>query len=149
MAELTEALVEKQTAMDFFRLLSLVLNDSSMTRRPDSVKERQTLAPCKIGLAPNELFKPEDLSQAQKGALEKGFLTGKEVVKSATRNSFINMNGWMLSKDMGRYGTDYLVRAVVADAGWGGLRPNLIPRGPLRGFCGKATQRETPVYLDF
>ena len=112
MAELTEALVEKQTAMDFFRLLSLVLNDSSMTRRPNSVKERQTLSRlAKIGLAPNELFNPEDLSQAQKGALEKGFLTGKEVVKSATRNSLINMNGWMLSKDMGRYGTDYLVRA--------------------------------------
>jgi hypothetical protein len=121
MAELTEALVEKQTAMDFFRLLSLVLNDSSMTRRPDSVKERQTLARlAKIGLAPNELFKPEDLGQAQKVALEKGFLTGKEVVKSATRNSFINMNGWMLTKDMGRYGTDYLMRAMVADAGWGG-----------------------------
>jgi len=121
MAELTEALVEKQTAMDFFRLLSLVLNDSSMTRRPDSVKERQTLERlAKIGLAPNELFKPEDLSQAQKVALEKGFLTGKEVVKSATRNSFINMNGWMLTKDMGRYGTDYLMRAMVADAGWGG-----------------------------
>ena len=121
MAELTEALVEKQTAMDFFRLLSLVLNDSSMTRRPNSVKERQTLSRlAKIGLAPNELFNPEDLSQAQKDALEKGFLTGKEVVKSATRNSLINMNGWMLSKDMGRYGTDYLVRAVVADAGWGG-----------------------------
>jgi len=121
MDKLTDALVEKQTAMDFSRLLSLVLNDSSMTRRPDSVKERQILARlAKIGLAPNELFNPEDLSQAQKGALEKGFLTGKEVVKTATRNILINMNGWMLSKDMGRYGTDYLMRAMVADAGWGG-----------------------------
>lgn len=124
MDKLTEALVEKQTAMDFFRLLSLVLNDSSMTWRPDSVKERQALARfAKIGLAPNEQFNPEDLSQAQKGALEKGFLTGKEVVKSATRNNLINMNGWMLVKDMGRYGNDYLVRAVVADAGWGGPEP--------------------------
>jgi hypothetical protein len=76
---------------------------------------------------PNELFNPEDLSQAQKGALEKRFLTGKEVVKSATRNGLINMNGWMLSKDMGRYGTDYLVRAVVADATWGGPSLSLIP----------------------
>ena len=44
MDKLTNALVEKQTAMDFFRLLSLVLNDSSMTRRINSVKERQTLS---------------------------------------------------------------------------------------------------------
>lgn len=121
MDQLTDALVEKQTAMDFFRLLSLVLNDPSMTRRPNSVKERQTLARlAKIGLAPNEVFNSEDLSQGQKGALEKGFLTGKEVVKSATRNNLINMNGWMLTKNMGRYGTDYLTRAVIADAGWGG-----------------------------
>jgi len=121
MAQLTEALVEKQTAMDYFRLLSLVLNDSTMTKRQNSLKERGLLERlAKIGLVEGSLFDPTDLSQAQKDALEKGFLAGKQEVKSATRKSLINMNGWMLTKNMGHYGTDYLVRAVIADAGWGG-----------------------------
>ncbi|MFH1595440.1 MAG: DUF1254 domain-containing protein [Pseudomonadota bacterium] len=121
MDQLTEALVEKQTAMDYFRLLSLVLNDSTMTKRQNSLKELGMLERlAKIGLGEGSLFNPVDLSQAQKEALEKGFSAGKQEVKSATRNSLSNMNGWMLTKDMGRYGTDYLVRAVIADAGWAG-----------------------------
>jgi hypothetical protein len=121
MAQLTEALVEKQTAIDYFRLLSLVLNDSTMTKRRNSLQEVQTLARlAQIGLAEGVRFDPADLSQAQKTALENGFIAGKQEVKSGTRDSFINMNGWILSKDMGNYGTNYLARAAVADAVWGG-----------------------------
>ena len=31
------------------------------------------------------------------------------------------INGWMVTKDMGNFGTDYPTRAAVADAGWVGL----------------------------
>ena len=120
-AKLTRALVEHQTAMDYFQLLSLVLNDPTMTKRSDSCKEIETLERlAKIGLAEGVTFDPAKLSEEQKTALEKGFAAGKDKVKQATRESLIPMNGWMLTRDMGNYGTDYLTRAVIADAGWAG-----------------------------
>ncbi len=121
MAELTQALVENQTAMDYFQLLSLSLNDPGMNKRKDSLKEVQTLEfLAKIGVAEGLIFNPGEVSDPQKVALKEGFNAGKQKVKAAIRNGMITMNGWMLSKNMGNYGTDYLSRAAVADAGWGG-----------------------------
>ncbi len=82
MAELTQNLIEQQTAMDYFRLLSLVLNDSTMSKRTDSLEEVEVLKRlAKIGLQEGVVFDPAKLSDTQKAALEKGFAGGKQKVK--------------------------------------------------------------------
>lgn len=121
MPQLAQALVEVQTAMDYFQLLSLVLNDPTMTKRIDSLKEVEILARLsKIGLAEGTLFDPSALDEATMTALEEGFEAGKQAVKVAVREGLLPMNGWMVTKDMGDFGTDYLTRAAIADAGWAG-----------------------------
>ncbi len=132
MAQLVQAMVEVQTAMDYFQLLSVALNDPAMTKRTDSLKEVETLARlAKIGLQQGTLFDPAALDQPTKAALEAGFEAGKQVVKDAVRGGMIPMNGWMVTKDMGNFGTDYLTRAAIADAGWGGPEA----KSHIGGFC--------------
>lgn len=85
MAELTQNLVEQQTAMDYFQLLSLVLNDATMTKRTDSLEQLGILKRlAKIGLQEGVVFDPTKLSDTQKVALEKGFAAGKQNVKGNT-----------------------------------------------------------------
>jgi hypothetical protein len=132
MPQLAQALVEVQTAMDYFQLLSLALNDPTMTKRVDSLKEVETLARlAKIGLRVGVLFDPATLDQATKDALEAGFEAGKQMVKTAVREGMLPMNSWMVTKDMGKFGTDYLTRAAIADAGWGGPEA----KSHIGGFC--------------
>ena len=126
MPQLVQAMVEVQTAMDYFQLLSLALNDPTMTKRTDSLKEVETLARlAKIGLQEGTLFDPTALDQTTKDALEAGFEAGKQTVKAAVREGMVPMNGWMATKDMGNFGTDYLTRAAIADAGWGWARSQI------------------------
>lgn len=42
MLQLAQAMVEVQTAVDYFQLLSLAHNDPTMTKRTDSLKEVET-----------------------------------------------------------------------------------------------------------
>jgi hypothetical protein len=132
MPQLVQAMVEVQTAMDYFQLLSLALNDPTMTKRTDSLKEVETLSRlAKIGLHEGTVFDPAELDQATKAALEAGFEAGKQTVKAAVREGMLPMNGWMATKDMGDFGTDYLTRAAIADSGWAG--PGAASH--IAGFC--------------
>lgn len=119
MEELTELLVEKQKAVDYFQLLSLALNDPSLTKRTDSIKEAETLRRlAKIGVAEGITFDPTVFNKKEKKALVAGFRKAKAFVKETIRKSLIDMNHWMLPRGMG-LGNDYLMRAAVADAFWG------------------------------
>jgi hypothetical protein len=132
MLQLAQAMVEVQTAVDYFQLLSLALNDPTMTKRTDSLKEAETLSRlAAIGLAEGVMFDPETLDPSVRSALEAGFEAGKQEVKTAVRKGMTPMNGWMVTKDMGNFGTDYLTRAAIADAGWAGPEA----KSHLGGFC--------------
>lgn len=132
MLQLVQAMVEVQTAKDYFQLLSLALNDPTMTKRTDSLKEVEMLARlAKIGLQEGTLFDPTVLDKTTEDALEAGFEAGKQTIKTAVREGMIPMNGWMATKDMGNFGTDYLTRAAIADAGWAGPEA----KSHIGGFC--------------
>jgi hypothetical protein len=85
----------------------------------------------RIGLMEGNLFDPAVLDKATRDAMEAGFEAGKQKVKAAVRDGMIPMNGWMVTKDMGNFGTDYLTRAAIADAGWGGPEA----KSHIGGFC--------------
>lgn len=80
-------MVEKQTAMDYFTILSLVLNDRTMTKRKNSLKEVETLRRLKqLGIAQGVTFDSQKISTKLKTALERGFAAGKK------KNQLIRIN---------------------------------------------------------
>ena len=72
----------------------------------------------KIGIVPGEPFEINKLDPAVQAAL-------KEVPQEALKKIEANkeamgevLNGWVVTKGLGKYGTDYMKRAVVAAFGW-------------------------------
>jgi hypothetical protein len=113
--------VDVETAEDFFTILSLVLNDPSMSRMKDSRKEAELLERLKtIGIGPGLDFQWSKLSPKLQAALTTGFKQGYKQVKTAMRANLVPMNGWMVLRNAGGFETGWLDRAVMADAGWGG-----------------------------
>lgn len=123
---LTTHQVKRQTAEDFFTFLHLVLNDPSMPLMEDSKKEGKMLADLEtIGLGPGKNFQWSALDTKLQEALVKGFKNGFNRVRKATQEGLVSMNGWMVPGSEGRFATDYLNRAVMADVGWAGPDKNI------------------------
>jgi hypothetical protein len=72
----------------------------------------------KIGLVPGQPFDMGKLDPAVQAALKDIGKTSLQRIE-ANRNMMGEMvNGWVVTKGLGIYGTDYLKRAVVAAFGW-------------------------------
>lgn len=126
MADLTTRQVDRQTAEDFFTYLNLVLNDPSMPLMKDSKKEAEMLSRLsKLGIGPGKNFQWSSLDRKMQNALTEGFINGYKKVKKATQESLVPMNGWMVLNVEGGFETEYLTRAVLADAGWAGPDSNI------------------------
>jgi hypothetical protein len=94
MAELTE-IATSITGVDLLQLVSLVLNDPTLTRRDDSAKELTTLDQlARIGLAPGSTFDPERLSHAQRAVVEDAFGAAKRESAEHVLQSYQDSNGW-------------------------------------------------------
>jgi hypothetical protein len=72
----------------------------------------------KIGLVPGQLFDLGKLDPAVQAALKDMPKTALEKIEASKGMLGEVVNGWVVSKGLGRYGTDYLKRAVVAAFGW-------------------------------
>jgi hypothetical protein len=71
-----------------------------------------------IGITRCQTFDPEKLDPAVQVALKDVPQTALKVIE-ANRNSMGKVvNGWVIAKGLGRYGSDYLKRATVAAYGW-------------------------------
>ena len=71
-----------------------------------------------IGIEPCKTFDMTKLDPAVQEALKDLPQTGLKQIE-ANKNALGKMvNGWVITKDLGRYGTDYMKRAVVAAFGW-------------------------------
>jgi hypothetical protein len=97
MAELVE-IASSLTGVDLLQLVSLVLNDPTMTLRADSAKEIGTLQRiARLGLAPGVAFDPAWLSDAQKKIVEAAFVEAKHESARHVQASLFNKNGWSMS----------------------------------------------------
>ncbi|MEH6606062.1 MAG: DUF1214 domain-containing protein [Pseudomonadales bacterium] len=74
-----------------------------------------------IGIGPNRDFDANDLSEASRKGLLRAIEDGKNIVEAATQHTIPDFNGWMISKQIGRYGFDYMHRASVVKGGYGNL----------------------------
>ena len=95
MAELVD-IASGLTAIDLLQLVSLVLNDKTMTLRTDSAKELDTLSRMsQVGLRPGVVFDPSWLTDAQKQVAETAFSEGKQEATQHTLAEMKDTNGWL------------------------------------------------------
>ncbi|WP_170150229.1 DUF1254 domain-containing protein [Parahaliea mediterranea] len=74
-----------------------------------------------IGVGPGVDFDAEALSPATRQSLLAAIDEGRAIVEASTARTIADVNGWMISRNIGRYGFDYMHRASVARGGYGNL----------------------------
>ena len=94
MADLVE-IATNLTGIDLLQMVSLVLNDPTMTLRADSAKEIATLERiARLGLVPGVAFDPAWLSDAQRKVVEAAFAEAKQESLRRFQASRFTRNGW-------------------------------------------------------
>jgi hypothetical protein len=117
----------KLDAATFFTRLSALMQDNPPA--PVDAEALQRFAA--IGIVPGEPFQFSQLDPAVARGLEQGVSLGRaKIFAEAKQPHGKVVNGWEFMNDVGRYGTDYLWRAVVALVGLGANLPEdaLYPR---------------------
>jgi hypothetical protein len=71
-----------------------------------------------IGIVPGKPFDPSNLGQAVQGFLKDLPQRALTEISSHRGDLGADVNGWVKTIGLGRYGTDYMKRAVVAAFGW-------------------------------
>ena len=123
MAEISD-ITKTMTPLDYLQLTSLVINDSAMTKRTDSLKEVQTLKHLeRLGLREGYLFDPAGVTPAQKKAIEEGFFEARAEARRAVDEGLLDMNGWKLQTSLFYSENDYVLRAGAAEIAWGSPVP--------------------------
>lgn len=74
-----------------------------------------------IGVGPNADFDPAQLDEATREGLLRAIEEGQSIVEAATARTIPDFNGWMISREIGRYGFNYMHRAAVVAGGYGNL----------------------------
>ena len=74
-----------------------------------------------IGIGPSADFDPEKLGEPERRGLERALEAGRELLAAAGQRARPGERGWIVPRLVGRYGLDYLARAVVVLNGYGNL----------------------------
>jgi hypothetical protein len=72
----------------------------------------------RIGLVPGQPFDPSKLDAATQAALKDVGKTAQAQIFAQQAKSGVKQNGWLIPGAAGRYGTNYLARALIAAFGW-------------------------------
>jgi hypothetical protein len=108
----------------FFSRLNALMVDN-----PPDPADPQTMARLtRIGVTPGATFSMMAYSPEVRKAIEEGVAQGQKLMRETVRGK--NVNGWEITLDQGRYGTNYLYRASWTFFGVGG---NLAEDGHLPG----------------
>jgi len=122
--------VDKQTAEQYFTLLSVILNDPTMPTLTDSIMEADMLKQLEVfNIGKGLTFDWATLTTEQKTALETGFKAGFESVRKTLKTNLIDMNGWGVVRNDGGFETHWMDRAIIADAAWAAPDKNISHGG--------------------
>jgi hypothetical protein len=106
-----EVLLNMSTADYFNRMAQLMCKDAPPAEADKPMLEKMA----KIGIEPCKPFDASKLdAQVQEGLPKKALAD----ITAHKNDMGMIKNGWVISKGLGRYGTDYMKRAVVAAFGW-------------------------------
>ncbi len=115
MTDKPQTVILNMSAEEYFTRLARLMGSSA----PPAAEDAPMLARmAQIGIVPGQAFDPAKLDAKTRDALKD--LPRRALAQiEANKNSVgSTVNGWIMSKDLGRFGTDYMKRAVVAGFGW-------------------------------
>lgn len=112
--------VAKMGAPEFFTRFATLLQGN-----PPAKADSQVLEQIKnLGLVPGQPFDVSKLDAASAKAVEEGAKAGLAAIVAAAKGSTGDLrNGWTVHWDLGRYGTNFGLRAVIAWADLGADAP--------------------------
>jgi len=109
-----EVILAMDTAKYFTMMARLMCKDA-----PPAPEDAPLVAKmATIGIVPCQPFDMSKLDPALQAALKDLPQAGLKSIEANKNNMGKVVNGWVISKGLGRYGTDYMKRAVVAAFGW-------------------------------
>lgn len=104
---------------DYFTLMAKLMKDNPATRADAPVVARLA----KLGIIPGKTFdidkSPAPIARALKAAPK----AAVKVIIAQEKKGGKEVNGWLISTQTGRYGTDYAQRAFITAIGLGANRP--------------------------
>ncbi len=108
--------LQKMTSASFFDALAQLLKSN-----PPPASDAPILAKlATIGVIPGEKFNPSKLDPAVTKGLDKSLSMALEKLQEAAKNSGTPVNGWQMPPSiLGKFGTEYEIRAIVALVGLG------------------------------
>lgn len=111
------AQVAGMDAPTFFKTFTALLKDN-----PPHAEDAPLVAELKtIGISPGEPFDPAKLGPEVLQTLDEAVRDAREKIMNQVRMTGIERKGWGFNRNVGRYGTDYLIRATTALGGLGAL----------------------------
>lgn len=99
----------------YFNLMAKLMGGAA----PPAAEDAPMLARmAKIGIVPGAPFEMSKLTPAVRSALNGIPQTALKKIEANQKSLGAVVNGWVITKGLGTYGTNYLKRAVVAAFGW-------------------------------
>jgi hypothetical protein len=112
--------VAKMDAQTFFTRFAELLPGNP----PAKDDARMVEAINKLGIVPGQPFVLAKLDAASAQAVEAGVQAARDAIVGAAKGSIGDLrNGWTIHWDLGRYGTNYGLRAIIAWLGLGASAP--------------------------
>jgi hypothetical protein len=90
-----------------------------------------------IGIGPSVKLELAQLDAETRRGLERALEAGSALVGAASQRTQAAVNGWIVPRAVGRYGFDYLARAVVVRNGYGNLPEESLYAAALLDHEGK------------
>lgn len=115
--EMSGERIDPRAGLAFFDVLNAHLRDLPPRAGEEALMSQFDL----IGVGRHHDFDPQTLSAGARRGLERAIVDGEAIVQAATQRTIPDYNGWMISREIGRYGFSYMHRASVARGGYGNL----------------------------
>jgi hypothetical protein len=109
--------VDPLVTLEFFEVMNRVIKTLPRRAGEDALLAQFD----QIGVGPNSNFSIDELDADTRAGLEQALVDGADLVQASTQRTIASYNGWMISKDIGRYGYKYMHRASVVKGGYGNL----------------------------
>jgi len=115
MTDKPQAVILGMSTAAYFKMMAKLMGGAA----PPAPEDAPMLARmAKIGLVPGQEFDMAKLDPATQAALKNVGATALQQIEANKKSLGGMVNGWVVTKDLGVYGTDYMKRAVVAAYGW-------------------------------
>ena len=114
--------VEKMGAATFFGRLAFLMKGNP----PATADQPMIDKLARIGIVPGKDFTPAGLAGEISRSLSRGVMEARASLAAEAKSlsGIPKINGWSISRDVGRYGIDYRHRAIIAMVGLGANLPD-------------------------